>query len=206
MADSKNIRPLCTISAQLFAEHQVTTGSHPSYRHEEPASPTTCITLFLLIRLFQQSVECATRIRALVCSDPSDRTRVRSDTLAARLGIRQPQVRERCNRDDLPQAWHSLANSPWIRGAPHSGFPVVIVLTRARIAELVVGRPGRLRRESRVLCWRSHWRCHLTTASGCTTIKAECQSCQALARRIQDSRSVERNCGRFTVRVSAANG
>jgi hypothetical protein len=45
---------LCTISAQLFAEHQVTTGSHPSYRHEEPASPNTCITLLtggLLVRI-----------------------------------------------------------------------------------------------------------------------------------------------------------
>jgi hypothetical protein len=25
----------------LFAKHQLSTGSHPSYRHEEPASPTT---------------------------------------------------------------------------------------------------------------------------------------------------------------------
>jgi hypothetical protein len=40
-----NIRPLCTISAQFFAEHQITARSHPSYRHEEPASPNTCITL-----------------------------------------------------------------------------------------------------------------------------------------------------------------
>jgi hypothetical protein len=45
---------LCTVSAQLFAEHQVPTGSHPSYWHEEPASPTTCITLLtggLLVRI-----------------------------------------------------------------------------------------------------------------------------------------------------------
>jgi hypothetical protein len=54
LADSMNIRPLCTISAQLFAEHQVATGSHPSYRHEEPASPNTCVTLLtggLLVRI-----------------------------------------------------------------------------------------------------------------------------------------------------------
>jgi hypothetical protein len=38
---------LCTISAQFVAEHQITAGSHPSYRHEEPVSPTTCITLSL---------------------------------------------------------------------------------------------------------------------------------------------------------------
>jgi hypothetical protein len=45
---------LCTISTQLFAEHQVTTGSHPSYRHEEIASPNTRITLLtggLLVRI-----------------------------------------------------------------------------------------------------------------------------------------------------------
>jgi hypothetical protein len=44
----------CTISEQLFAEHHVSAGSHPSYRHEEPASPTTCITLLtggLLVRI-----------------------------------------------------------------------------------------------------------------------------------------------------------
>jgi hypothetical protein len=49
-----NIRPLCTISAQLFAEHRVTAGSQPSYRHEEPASPNTSITLLtggLLVRI-----------------------------------------------------------------------------------------------------------------------------------------------------------
>ena len=33
------------ISGQFFAEHQLTPGFHPSYRHEEPASTTTCVTL-----------------------------------------------------------------------------------------------------------------------------------------------------------------
>jgi glucose dehydrogenase len=39
---------------RLAVEHQVTTGSHPSYRHEEPTSPNTCITLStggLLVRI-----------------------------------------------------------------------------------------------------------------------------------------------------------
>jgi hypothetical protein len=42
------------ISEQFFAEHQLSTGSHPSYRHEEPASPTICVTLQtggLLVRI-----------------------------------------------------------------------------------------------------------------------------------------------------------
>ena len=46
-------RALEQYSEQFFAkhrvsplsEHQITPGSHPSYRHEEPASPTTCVTL-----------------------------------------------------------------------------------------------------------------------------------------------------------------
>jgi len=43
-----------TISEQFFAEHPVSAGSNPSYRHEEPASPTTWVTLLtggLLVRV-----------------------------------------------------------------------------------------------------------------------------------------------------------
>src|SRR2546426_7891543 len=39
------LKDVWTISEQFFAKHRRSTGSHPSYRHEEPASPTTCITL-----------------------------------------------------------------------------------------------------------------------------------------------------------------
>ena len=74
----------------------------------------------------------------------------------------------------------SFPNSPWIRGAPHNGFAVVIVRTSARMVDFVVGRPWRRRCESRVQRRRSHWRCHRTTVSGCTMIKAERQSRQPL--------------------------
>src|SRR5216683_1138534 len=43
-----------SISEQFFAQHQASPDSHPSYRHEEPASPTTSITLLtggLLVRI-----------------------------------------------------------------------------------------------------------------------------------------------------------
>ena len=53
----------------------------------------------------------------------------------------------------------------------------------------VLGRPGRVRVERHVHRRRSHWRCHRTTVSGCTTIKAVRHSRHALARRIQKSRS-----------------
>src|SRR5439155_21076604 len=33
------------ISGQFFPEHAISAEFHPSYRHEEPASPTTCVTL-----------------------------------------------------------------------------------------------------------------------------------------------------------------
>ena len=41
-ASQKNV---WTISGQFFAEQHAIPGSHPSYRHEEPASPNTCVTL-----------------------------------------------------------------------------------------------------------------------------------------------------------------
>src|SRR6202140_2714385 len=43
-----------TISEPFFPKHQVTGGSHPSYRHEEPPSPKTEINLLtggLLVRI-----------------------------------------------------------------------------------------------------------------------------------------------------------
>ena len=83
----------------------------------------------------------------------------------------------------------SLHNSPWIRGAPHSGFAAAIVSTSVRMVASVLGRPGRVRVERRVHRRRSHWRCHRTTVSGCTKIKAVRHSRHALASRIQKRRS-----------------
>jgi hypothetical protein len=48
----KSFKP--PISEQFLPEHQVTGGSHPSYRHEEPPSPKTEIKLLtggLLVRI-----------------------------------------------------------------------------------------------------------------------------------------------------------
>ena len=73
------------------------------------------------------------------------------------------------------------------------------------MAESVLGRPGRFGLERCVQRRRSHWRCHRSTVSGCTTIKAVRHSRHPLARRIQKSRSLRRSCGRFTVRVNAAS-
>jgi hypothetical protein len=75
----------------------------------------------------------------------------------------------------------NLPNSPWIRGAPQSGFAVAIFITSVRIVAVVLGRPERPRAERRVHWRRSHWRCQRKTVSGCTTIRAVRQSCHALA-------------------------
>src|SRR5437870_8895564 len=51
---SAPVKDVWTISGQFFAEQHAIPGSHPSYRHEEPASPKTCITLLtggLLVRV-----------------------------------------------------------------------------------------------------------------------------------------------------------
>ena len=47
----------------------------------------------------------------------------------------------------------NLPNSPWMRGAPQSGFAAAIFITSVRIVAVVLGRPERPRPERRV-----HWR------------------------------------------------
>jgi hypothetical protein len=37
----------------------------------------------------------------------------------------------------------NLPNSPWMRGAPQSGFAAVFFITSVRMAAFVRGRPGR---------------------------------------------------------------
>src|SRR5438094_8115785 len=52
--ESAPIKYVWTISGQFFAEQHAIPGSHPSYQHEEPASPNTCVTLLtggLLVRV-----------------------------------------------------------------------------------------------------------------------------------------------------------
>ncbi len=47
MSPRKNapVKDVWTISGQFFAEQHEIPGPHPSYRHEEPAYPNTCVTL-----------------------------------------------------------------------------------------------------------------------------------------------------------------
>jgi hypothetical protein len=45
------------MSGQFLTEHRVLAGSHPNYRHDDPAYPTTWVTLLtggLLVRIAQR--------------------------------------------------------------------------------------------------------------------------------------------------------
>jgi hypothetical protein len=99
----------------------------------------------------------------------------------------------------------NFCNSPWIRGAPQSGFAAVIFATSVRRATSVDGRPRRDGREGAAHRRRSHWRCQRTTVSGWTKITALRQSRQALASRIQKTRSRVRSCGRLPERFRTAS-
>ena len=89
-----------------------------------------------------------------------------------------------------------------MRGAPHNGLAAAMSRTSARVFESIVrGRPTRPCRECRVHRWRNHSRCHRTTVSGWTNMRAARHRVQIVARAIQNSRSRWRIRGRLTVRL-----
>ena len=94
----------------------------------------------------------------------------------------------------------TLPNSPWIRGAPQSGFAAAIWVTSVRMVASVLGRPTRIRAARRVHRRRSHSRCHRTTVSGWTSTSAARQCRHVCANAIQNRRSRLRSCGRQPVR------
>src|SRR2546421_188827 len=65
----------------------------------------------------------------------------------------------------------SLSNSPWIRGAPHSGLAMLISRISLRISVGKVGRPPR-RRDLQRQYDRNPARCHFITVSGFKTARA----------------------------------
>src|SRR5258707_12171720 len=65
----------------------------------------------------------------------------------------------------------SLSNSPWIRGAPHSGLAMLISRISLRISVGKVGRPPR-RRDLQRQYDLNPARCHFITVSGFKTARA----------------------------------
>jgi len=82
----------------------------------------------------------------------------------------------------------SFNNSPWIRGAPQSGFATPISRTSRRISPPAWGRPPR-GRDRRVQYHAKPRRCHATTVAGRTITKADFHSRHAVRSPIQNSRS-----------------
>jgi hypothetical protein len=65
-----------------------------------------------------------------------------------------------------------LSNSPWMRGAPQSGFASAMVRTRFASSEPTGGRPVRPRRDFQVQKARKPCRCQRITVSGRTRCTA----------------------------------
>src|SRR5882672_11940441 len=70
-----------------------------------------------------------------------------------------------------PISMPSLSNSPWIRGAPHSGLAMLISRISRRISTATVGRPERGRDFQRQYDLNPA-RCQRTTVSGFTIVSA----------------------------------
>src|SRR5215470_14586756 len=99
----------------------------------------------------------------------------------------------------------SLSNSPWMRGAPHSGLACVICLIRALIWELAEGRPPIFRRDSLVQKSRKPLRCQPMTVSGLTMSKEARHSSQIRDNQTQNTRSFVLITDRFWVRFRMAS-
>src|ERR1039458_9015976 len=96
-----------------------------------------------------------------------------------------------------PISMPSLSNSPWIWGAPHSGFSRLILRIRSRTSQATEGRPVRPCRIFQVQNRRNPLRCQEITVEGLTISRADRQSHQTLDRDTQNRRSAAVNFGRF---------
>src|ERR1700737_4133714 len=95
-----------------------------------------------------------------------------------------------------PISTPSLSNSPWIRGAPHSGLAVLISRISLRISGGTVGRPPP-RRDFQLQFDLNPARCHLITVSGLTIAKAPSTFGAKRYKPANIRRSNIQNVGRF---------
>jgi hypothetical protein len=116
------------------------------------------------------------------------------DGWGRRLGMRRDPVR---SATSIP----IFKSSPWMRGAPQSGFAVAMRVTRALISASTGGRPPVEPPESWVQYLRKRRRCQRRTVSGVTITRACRHPAQILASPTQKSRSVVRSLGRIMVRL-----
>src|SRR3954470_21323278 len=101
-----------------------------------------------------------------------------------------------------PMSMPSLSSSPWIFGAPQSGFSRLIVRISSRTSFGTTGRPALPRRIFQVQNRRKPFRCHPTTVDGLMMNAPDFHSCQAVESQTHRSRSRLVSLGRFTERCS----
>ena len=99
----------------------------------------------------------------------------------------------------------SFSNSPWMRGAPQSGFASAMVRTRSASLEETRGRPVLPRRDFQVQKARKPCRCQRITVSGRTRWSASRHPAHRVESHTQRRRSRRPNCGRFDRRRSRAS-
>ena len=104
-----------------------------------------------------------------------------------------------------PTSTPSLSNSPWMRGAPHSGFSRLNFRMSLRTSFGTVGLPGFPRRTFQVQNIRKPLRCQPMTVSGLRMSKERRQSTQAWDSQAHRSRSAVISFGRFTERRRTAS-
>jgi hypothetical protein len=99
----------------------------------------------------------------------------------------------------------SLSSSPWMRGAPQSGFASAMVRMRFASSEATRGRPVRPRRDFQVQKAGKPSRCHRITVSGRTRCNASRHPAHHFESHTQRRRSKRPNCGRFDRRRRRAS-
>src|SRR5438093_882331 len=89
-------------------------------------------------------------------------------------GLRGPGCNFGMSRETVRSATArpSFRSSPWIRGAPQSGFAVAMRVIKALISAWTAGRPPVEPPESFVQYSRKRRRCHRRTVSGVTMTRA----------------------------------
>ena len=98
---------------------------------------------------------------------------------------------------DFVTAMPIFANSPTMRGEPHVGFIDDIVRISSLTSSATGGRPGSPDPDNFVQCSLKRLRCQRMTVSGLTKMSASFHPVQALARRLQKTRSACRTFGRL---------
>src|ERR1035437_2606523 len=101
-----------------------------------------------------------------------------------------------------PMSMPSLRSSPWMRGAPQSGFSRLIFRISLQISFDTGGRPRWARRTFQVQNRRNPLRCHAMTVWGLTMQRAERHSSQTPQNQAHRNRSNRFSFGLFTERCS----